>query len=762
MIALRLVVGGLALGWLAACAGEHQSAGTPQPRRAPAAVIAQREARRTLPPPSAPDGAVPNRQILFGDLHVHTTFSADAFILSLPLMGGEGVHPPADACDYARFCAGLDFWSINDHAEGLTPAHWRDTVEAIQRCNASPGGEPDTVAFLGWEWSQVGATAEQHFGHKNVILREWAEDRVPVRPVAAPRPDFRAAPMPLLARALLPLVHFPERQRYFDYFHYLDEVEATPLCPQDVDPMAGPADCHDVAHDPAELFERLDRVASDSLVIPHGTSWGLMTPPGTSWAAQLRPGQHDPARQRLIEVYSGHGSSEVDRDWRAFTLGPDGEIVCPEPSPEYLPCCWQAGEIVRARCGALGADACEEAVRKARRDHVASGASGHRSIPGATVEDWLDCGQCRDCFLPAFNYRPGLSAQNALARGGFDAGAAPRRMRMGLIASSDTHAARAGNGFKEFGRHGQTEARGLRGVLAGVRGDTRQPEPISEPVDVVTLPLAARRNTERGASLLTTGGLVAVHAAGRDRDAIFEALERREVYGTSGDRILLSFHLLDGPRGAVPMGGEVDGFVGTPRFRVAAAGAFVQKPGCPPWVTAAVPADELARLCLGECYNPGDRRRRMTRIEVVRIQPQIREDEPLPGRIEDPWRRLPCPPDPDGCVVEFEDPDFAAVGRGTLYYVRAIQEPTPAVNGAGLRCERDDTGACLRVRPCFGDERTPIGEDCLAPVEERAWSSPIFLLPAAPAQEAPAGSHEGDVSGSDFEKLAAYLFRSRA
>ena len=666
-------------------------------------------------------------QILFGDLHVHTTLSSDAFMLNLPMLGGAGAMTPADACDFARHCAALDFWSINDHANSLFPEDWKNTVDAIRGCNERAGDplEPDMVAFLGWEWTQAGLTADTHYGHKNVVLAHTDDDRIPARPIGArANPLLLAEASPLLRGGLSV---FDDRFR--DLSRRIVEQSHAPVCGEGhVRDLA--KDCREVAPTPPELFRKLDEWGHDSIVIPHGTAWGIYTPPDSTWDKQLEGDMHDPERQTMIEVYSGHGDSEVYRDWRAFDLDDAGIRVCPEESPGYLPACRQAGRIVRERClgeGAAEAE-CEERAAVARRNALEAGTAYVNTIEGGDASEWLDAGQCRDCRQPSFSYVPTGSAQYIAALGNFDQDPdSPRRFRLGFMASSDNHSARAGTGYKELramtdgGTDHPGDASALGRAIRGSGTDAEGPKPArSRSVSLRELsPLSALADVERNSSFQYTGGLVAVHAAARNREAIWQALESNAVYGTSGPRILLWFDLLS-EGDSLPMGSEVVAS-SAPRLRVRAAGSLEQKPGCPEPTLDALGEAQLERLCLGECYYPSDRRRPIERIEVVRIRPQAYAGEEIGSLIDDPWRVFECEGEPAGCVATFEDPDFLGSGRDAVYYARVFEPPTPTVNAQPLGCERDTEGRCLSVSLCSDLD------DCRRPDAPRAWSSPIYV-----------------------------------
>ncbi len=728
----------LALVACLACRGDDPEPGSIQGLRRPdaprqALADAEAAAGRAL---AGLANAAPGKRILFGDLHVHTTYSIDAFIYALPIFAGEGAHPPADACDFARYCSQLDFFSLNDHAEALTPSMWATSKQSLRECNerAGDGADPDLVAFMGWEWTQVGLTPETHYGHKNVMFPGLAEDELPRRPITALAHDVMERAKGLWFLPALQALRYVGLPEYANFLWRVQQLAELKSCEVGRDTRELPDDCRENAPTPRELFEKLAQWGFETIVIPHGLAWGVHAPPGGDLGVQLRRAQHDEGRQLLLETFSGHGNGEEFRDVPEYELDAAGERVCPAPSGEYLPCCWRAGELIRERCGELPAEECDRRVAEAQRLVMQAGTKPHWVIPDASEEDWLDCDQCRDCFKPALTLRPGMSAQYGAALSNFDeldAEGRPLRFRWGFIASSDNHSGRAGPGYKEFARLEMSDARGVyseavaRRISRISRGSPEDPQRASQ---VIPGPPGFRDlfDVERGASFMYPGGLVAVHSEGRDRRAIWNALKRREVYATSGPRILLWFDLLGGPSGSAPMGSQVV-LDETPRFRVRAIGSFLQQDGCPEESEQALSPERLAYLCHGQCYHPGEQRHRITHIEVVRIRPQARPGEAVAPLIEDPWRRFECPPDPAGCSVEFDDPEFAASGHDAVYYARALQEPTLAVNGANLRTEFDAEGRPIRVTPCYGDPRTPTDDDCLAPVAERAWSSPIYI-----------------------------------
>jgi len=677
-------------------------------------------------------GTSSEKVILFGDTHVHTTNSFDAFLASLPMLqGGQGAFPPSYVCDYARYVAQLDFYFLSDHAESTTPQQWSNAIDAVHECNQLAGQDPDIFAFMGYEWTQVGKTAEEHYGHHNVLFMDEQRSKLPARPIAAKREDSKwIAKLPTALQWLDPR----HRDYYASFNSMIDGVTSRRPCAEGVPSPQLPADCFEAVKTPGELYRKLDEWGFDTIVIPHGTTWGDYTPPNASWSHQLNADNVDADKGRLIEVYSGHGNSEQYASFSAREFDEDGKPYCPEPTREYLPACWQAGEIIRKRCGAAGESeaTCEARAVEARGFHVAEASlAGFITVPGTTAEDWLDAGQARGMFLPAFNYRPRKSVQYGLALRNFDDQDQPLSYQWGFIASSDTHTARPGHGFKQKGRVYATEANGAaspfwEGLVLPEREAPLAQARSAESVDIKALGLRAI-DIERLNSYFSVGGLAAVHAEGRSRDGIWQAMKRKETYATTGHKMLLWFdYLSESGEPAVPMGGKVE-TAANPGFKVRVAGSFKQFPGCPDYVKGALEAKRLLKMSLGECYNPSDERYAIERIEVVRVRPQNYEGEPVENLIEDPWLVHQCAPGQSICELSFSDPEFAEGNRDALYYVRAVEEPIDMINAANLRTTFDKEGNAVATNPCYGDYRTDSNDECLAKAGHRAWSSPIFV-----------------------------------
>ena len=673
------------------------------------------------------------KQILFGDLHVHSTFSLDAFLGNLPIVQGEGVHPVSDACNFARFCSNLDFFAITDHAEWLTSREWNDTISSIQNCasTSSDFDNPPIIPLLGWEWTQKSINKSNHYGHKNVILRSIENDAIPLRPIGAEGKFFESLlRIPISSMLGASLYDFKNRQNYFNFRHRKLITENLNRCSSDKPVRDLPRDCIERAITPEVLFNKLDDWGYDSMVIPHGAAWGNTAPPLAAWDTQLNKKNHNPDYQKLIELYSGHGNTEEYRSWRSLNTAKDDILSCPQPSPGFIPECYQAGEIIRERCrvSAGSLEECDKRARAARKNHVNSNPFGLLTVPGSEPNEWLDSGQCLDCFLPAFNYRPQMSAQYALAIRDFT-NEEPQGYRFGFIGSSDNHQSRPGTGYKEVLRYLNSDSKySSKNNLLLSMGPKKEPQLPSTKIldlkrfeDQISMP----RKVERISSFLYTGGLVAAHSKGRNREALWNSMDTREVYATSGDRILLWFDLMNHDSGLIqPMGSEVD-LKNNPIFRVKAIGAQIQKPGCDLNTNAKV-SEVISQLCKGECFNPSDLRKIITSIEIVRIRPQSYSGEPIDPLIEDPWKTFKCEPSQEGCEVEFEDEQFLGSNREIVYYARVIQEPSQAINANGFSCDFSENGQCIAVNLC-GEEKGQEAGDCLGLVEERAWSSPIFV-----------------------------------
>ena len=237
------------------------------------------------------------------------------------------------------------------------------------------------------------------------------------------------------------------------------------------------------------------------------------------------------------------------------------------------------------------------------------------------------------------------------------------------------------------------------------------------------------------------GGLAVLWAEENSRDALFDAMLRREAYGTSGPRLVVRFFgAWDLPSDLCESGGLVEtGYArGVPMGGTLASAGAAAGPG-PSFVVSALrdpgtpdePGTPLQRVQIVKGWLDGDDLRERV-VEVA--------GDPRNGASVDPLTCQTSGPGFDSLCGVWRDPEFEA-SQHAFYYARVIENPTcrwsqKLCRARGVRCDEPETiGEGLEG--CCAEDHKPV-------IQERAWTSPIWYRPGPASHAAletePAGS----------------------
>lgn len=625
------------------------------------------------------------RKPLFGDLHVHTSYSFDGFISSMRrdpwdayryAQGEPIILPDQDGEQVisAQIERPLDFAAVTDHSEYLGP---------VAICSQDPGQ-------LGYWWPHCIMTRSSNLWVQLVAAQWWtslggqteAEQATSfactlsdcgAAGLAAWRSIQKAAEDHYDRSSACRFTSFvgyeytdsPDRRNlHRNVIFRNDSVTAMPISAYDTGRYNFPALWRELRRQCIDVGN-----GCDVMTIPHNPNLagGMMFPDPRSAeeAADSR------FFERVVEIVQHKGASECRFD----------RLVGAGLATEDEACDFE--QIKADNLSMLGS--VEGKIRTERAQEVGLEEFGRRNMVRNVLKDGI-----------ALEQKTGTNP-----------------FRLGFIGSTDTHSATAG-GAEEFNYRGHLGRRD-----AGYRN--LQDHIYSNP-----------------------GGLAVVWAEENSRDAIFSAIRRRETYATSGTRPVVRFFggealdqsLCSDPqmieqayRWGVPMGGELQPVSegSSPAFLVSA----LKDTG-----TKAHPGNDLQRVQIikGWVDEKGE-----THERVIDAAGNANN-----GASVDPTNCNPIGAGAEELCVVWRDTDFDP-RQNAFYYARVLENPScrwstlqcqaAGVNPLSADCAAQAVAASQTAREQLGAKDEVYANCCIdarkepfySPLQqERAWTSPIW------------------------------------
>lgn len=621
----------------------------------------------------------PNRLPLFGDLHVHTALSFDAAANSTRTYPEDAyrfakgkaipffpVDEEGNVNGKVQMARALDFLAVTDHGEFLGERRICREENSprynSEFCQEYRSSERQGMRMLGTVvTSENPQRVSQVCGEDGELCREYAAAPWQRIVDSAEAAYDRSAECSFTSFVGYEYTGTPQLANY--HHNVIFRNNNVPKLP--VSYIEAPID--------HQLWKKLDAECSeenncDYLTIPHNSNLanGRISPylgMEKTRDNKLAYARHRLQREPIIEIFQHKGNSECFNGLAAIFGEPDE--LCDFESVRTL------GEVnvgtpISLKDGKLQVGK-EEVVTEDCGDGI--GKYGMRGSGCVSKNDFL-----RSMLLT------GLQEEK-------DIGLNP--VKLGVIASTDTHVSTPGAASEiNWGGH-----------VSGESTPEERPVPGYLTSGIVGNP----------------GGLAGVWSVENSRDAIFDAFERREVFGTSGPRITPRFFAgWDYPdamcndsdmigkayANGVPMGSDLPAQAGqaSPSFLLA-ANRDPEEEGAP-----------LQQLQIIKGWVDGEGKSRYTVTTVAGDADNGAGVNLVTGERSGEGHSSLC--------AVYRDPAFNPA-ESAYYYLRVVENPSP--RWSHLECLRLDTDK--RPAACTDPDVPKV-------IQELAWTSPIWYQPS--------------------------------